>query len=754
MFAQLKRRSVNAGILTLVLLTLSTAAATAASVVPTVIPGGSNTDKTCDVVMPGTLELKVANGDSGTYTSLDGALKANVVKPSTLAGSLNSVDWTANIPVVGVIVKDGVDGANWYNYGSPGSMGDTYLTTPLNGDKGISHVSFCYYPYYPLTAEKTADGTYDRTVTWKLTKSVDPATHTGYAGQDAGSSTWTVVATKNEKSDNFKVEGTITIYNPNTYEVGFSVTDVLSDGAGATVTCPSYKIAAKSSITCNYTALPQSAAATKNTATVTSLYTGKAEAVPEAAITWSEHLAGFDSGLLSDTHVNYSKTIDSTTTETFPETFPCPADATLYKEGVYQYKVTNTAVLDGGINQTATADVTVTCHLPALSVKKTAAGTYDRTITWDLKKTVDLDSLTGLAGQAAGSVNWKVVATKSETPGNYQVTGKITIDNPAAIAQSFSVVDKLDDGTAAAVTCPSNSVPAGGTLECTYTATVGGMTAMENTATVSATGNADQVAKANVTWSENVIGDKSGALSDPRFGYSETVASSTTKTFPETFPCPVDATLYKDGVYLYKEVNTAYLDLEIAPDQSASAEVTVTCYAPVVTKDAHTSLLRKWEWTIDKTGDQTSASIAVGQPFMVKYGITVDASFKDSGFAVSGTIFVHNPSGAAMTVAVSDQVSGGIAATVDCGGGSTSVTVPAGGTETCSYTALLPDASARTNTATATFNGGAYAGTAAVDFSDATVAEKDECITVSDDKQGAVGYDVRRHATQDLHLLA
>ena len=49
----------------LALLTLTTTVS-AASVVPTVIPGGTNTDKTCAAVFPGTIELKFDPAVTGT----------------------------------------------------------------------------------------------------------------------------------------------------------------------------------------------------------------------------------------------------------------------------------------------------------------------------------------------------------------------------------------------------------------------------------------------------------------------------------------------------------------------------------------------------------------------------------------------------------------------------------------------------------------------------------------------------------------
>jgi hypothetical protein len=98
---------------------------------------------------------------------------------------------------------------------------------------------------------------------------------------------------------------------------------------------------------------------------------------------------------------------------------------------------------------------------------------------------------------------------------------------------------------------------------------------------------------------------------------------------------------------------------------------------------------------------------------------------------------VHNPAPIPATInGVSDLVSPDIVAFVDC-----SVTfpyvLPAGGTLTCAYSASLPNADSRTNTATATLqnspNGTTdFSGSCAVDFSEATINHVDECIDVSD----------------------
>jgi hypothetical protein len=153
-----------------------------------------------------------------------------------------------------------------------------------------------------------------------------------------------------------------------------------------------------------------------------------------------------------------------------------------------------------------------------------------------------------------------------------------------------------------------------------------------------------------------------------------------------------------------------------------------------VTKTANTSLTRTWTWDIEKTGDQTELTLAEGQVFTVNYEVTVDATSQDSDWAVEGEIEVHNPAPvAAQGVDVTDSISGIGDVDVSC----PSTTIAAGATMTCTYGPEdLPNGDSRTNTATATSTTSGIAdgtGTAAVDFSTATVSHVDECIDVTDD---------------------
>ncbi|MCI0398418.1 MAG: hypothetical protein L0332_06115 [Chloroflexi bacterium] len=164
-------------------------------------------------------------------------------------------------------------------------------------------------------------------------------------------------------------------------------------------------------------------------------------------------------------------------------------------------------------------------------------------------------------------------------------------------------------------------------------------------------------------------------------------------------------------------------------------------YEVVVEKSAETSFTRTWTWIIDKVGDQSELILSPGQTFAVNYEVTVDATYTDSDWVVSGTISIFNPDpeNAATTTGVEDVVSPDIVAPVECGV-TFPYSLPAGQTLVCTYSTNLPDGSDRTNTATVTTSGvvGGGSDTAAVTFGDPTT-EVDECIDVSDTNVGFLG---------------
>ena len=181
----------------------------------------------------------------------------------------------------------------------------------------------------------------------------------------------------------------------------------------------------------------------------------------------------------------------------------------------------------------------------------------------------------------------------------------------------------------------------------------------------------------------------------------------------------------------------------------------VTCYDLDVVKTVSTSLTRTFSWTIDKTGQDETLLLSPGQIFVEPYAVEVDATSEDSDWAVSGTITINNPhpSRSATLTEVADTLTADglsdVIAAVNC----PAQVVASEGSLECTYSTDLPDGAGRTNTATAELQNtsfdkeGADTNAGTNEFSDsenvaygeATVAEVDECIDVTDTLGGDLG---------------
>ncbi len=161
-----------------------------------------------------------------------------------------------------------------------------------------------------------------------------------------------------------------------------------------------------------------------------------------------------------------------------------------------------------------------------------------------------------------------------------------------------------------------------------------------------------------------------------------------------------------------------------------------------VSKTATTTFSRDFDWTILKSVDQDTLTLAPGEQHTVNYTVAVTKdSGTDSDWAVSGTITVSNPDpkNAADGVSVTDSISGyGGTVPVTC----PSTTIAAGATMDCTYGPVsLPDATSRVNTATANTTTAAIAGgsgTADVTFGSPTTV-LDNCVDISDTIAGSLG---------------
>lgn len=388
------------------------------------------------------------------------------------------------------------------------------------------------------------------------------------------------------------------------------------------------------------------------------------------------------------------------------------------------------------------------CYDYEVDVSKTADPSFTRTWEWSISKSVDPATWDLFTGDTGTSLYTVSVVKTGYTDSDWAVAGSIVIDNLTPFDATLTgVTDIVSPATAAAVDCGVGfpyALPSGQTLTCSYgpVPLPDGSTRL-NTATVTTSGIVGGgQATADVVFSDPTteVNDEI-SVSDSYAGTLGFTSDDATWTYERTFACDAD-----EGTH----GNTATID---ETGQSASASVDVDCYALVVTKDAQTSFRRTWTWIIDKSADQSFLLLSPGQIFQVNYQVDVSATSADSNWKVTGSIGVHNPAPiAAMLTGVTDVVSPDIAATVDCGVVFPYLLVP-GATLLCSYSAYLPDAATRTNTATATLQNYDYDhetpmipsgttgfdGTATVDFAAAAVTYIDECVDVSDTNVGFLG---------------
>jgi hypothetical protein len=167
-----------------------------------------------------------------------------------------------------------------------------------------------------------------------------------------------------------------------------------------------------------------------------------------------------------------------------------------------------------------------------------------------------------------------------------------------------------------------------------------------------------------------------------------------------------------------------------------------------VTKTAVPMFNSECTWEITKTVDEDEHTLATDETGASMYEVTVSSDCEDTDFAVMGEITVHNPALSldAVLESLEDVVSEDIVAEVDCTVDASFEDFPhtlaPGESLVCNYSADLPDAESRVNTATATTSGevGGGEGMADVDFEGVEPTEVlMEEVTVEDSFAGELG---------------
>lgn len=399
-----------------------------------------------------------------------------------------------------------------------------------------------------------------------------------------------------------------------------------------------------------------------------------------------------------------------------------------------------------------------------LTIVKDAAGTYDRTYTWDIDKAVDDDTLEGREGTSVTANYTVTVEHDGGEVDNIGVTGDITVFNPNGAAVTADVTDVLSDGTVCTVDGGTDAViPAMGDTVLGYTCDLTSLPQgqLDNTATVTweeqTLGNTDHLAAGDesftyddVTFTGNDI-DECIDVDDTVEGTLGTVCvgddNPTELSYDRTWNLDTPGCQDYDNTASFETNDTGSTD-----DASQSVEVCTidVLDALTVSKEAEGDYTTTYKWSVDKSVDDATLSGTSGD---VTAHYTVKVSHDAgtiTGTEVHGTITVTNPNSVAVVADIADTFSDG-AVTCEVDGDGTGVTVQPGDTE-LSYTCDLPDgsvpASDLTNTVDVTWAdqdpapltvldaGNATDTTDAIDFTENAV---DECADVTDTYAGDLG---------------
>lgn len=442
-----------------------------------------------------TYDLDLPNGDSRTNTAT--VTQQNYAYANGGASEIGTTDYSGQAIVTfgdpTNILLDSIDvtdrnGRSWqtsqsdsWTYPEQFSCGEdagrqtNTATITQTGDNADASVDIACSA---LRVIKTAAAEYTRTYVWEIDKTADPESWSLFDG-DSGTTDYTVSVTRDDGTDSdFGATGTITVYNLSaTLDATLTgVADEVSGGFPAVVSCPALTVPAGGELVCSYTVELDGATDRVNTATATQQNFSYAADGSSAAAGTTDYSDDADV-LFGDptTVVNADVTVTDTNGEswtasdddswTYSHTFDCAGVDFTGASGSYTHP--NTAEIVE-TEQTASASVDVVCYL--LEVSKDAETSYTRTWDWTVDKTADVTELTLSVGQVY-TVGYTVTPGATWSDGDWAVQGDITIrnPNPDRAADLAGVEDEISSMLYASVDCGgATSVPAGGTLTCTY----------------------------------------------------------------------------------------------------------------------------------------------------------------------------------------------------------------------------------------------------------------------------------------------
>ena len=565
------------------------------------------------------------------------------------------------------------------------------------------------------TVTKTATPTFTRAYAWGIEKLVDQ-TRINIAQGGLATFDYTVNVTHDAGTDSaWKVDGTITVINPNDWEA--IVIDVTDGAPGGTCTVTGgtgVTLAASAQMTFPYSCSFASGGSGTNTATAS--WDKVAYATPGGSASGT---AGF-SFATPTTIVNGSASITDTLggslgivshDDPSPKSFTYAHSFAGVGGTCTSYDNTATFVTStDGATGSSSQTVEVCVGLDP-TVSKTATPSFTRTYRWDIAKAVDQTKVYIAAGGTATFVYTVNVAHDAGTDSLWAVNGTIHLANPNDWeAITVNLADAVDNGGTCSLT-PVVTVPASGTMDVPYSCdwasapfTAGGTN--HATATWSAaefftpSGEANGQAQFSFTTPTSLVNDNV-TVTDTLGGTLGIVSYAETSPKPFTYSRSFAGV---GGACTSYDNTASFVTDDTGASGSASQLVTV-CAAldPIITKTAETSFMREYFWAIQKQVAPTWQQV-LGTEAILSYLVGVqETGFTDSAWVVTGTVTVVNPNqfgdATLLLTALEDSLSTGGLCTTDFA----DYPLPAASSATFSYICAPPSGDQGTNTATVTY---------------------------------------------------
>lgn len=373
------------------------------------------------------------------------------------------------------------------------------------------------------------------------------------------------------------------------------------------------------------------------------------------------------------------------------------------------------------------------------------SASWDETTSWEIEKSAKPDAVDLFKGDAA-EIAYTVAVDKTVVTSDAVISGTahLKVIGFCAPHHKLTLLLKLDGQVVDQQQLDLEMLKCDYEFSFTLANPVEGEYEVE--AVVNGSGCSGDQASESIDLVKNIIGYPLINVTDGDHKWQFDADDS--ESYVTTLTCDAD-----EG----DNVNTAVIT---ETKQEATAEVAVTCHELEVTKDAEPGYTRTYSWKIDKTGDKSKVQVDIQLPLdpkvkletVVNYEVAVDvAKYVDSDWAAAGEITIANPAPIdAVIESIADVIPGiaGIDLTCDV---KLPYTLAAGKELVCTWSAKLPDAAKRVNTATATLVNHLYGiqgitETGTTDFSGsanitfgAPTKLVDACVTVADVPYGALG---------------